>query len=62
MLKFVVAIIILAIALVFLVGFVKLVHTVDELPAKADQKRKAEDKAILDWANSPTPGADAGSH
>lgn len=63
MLKFTFMILILGGAIVFLVGMVTIIRTAESIPATIDKKgqeRKEQDKALSEWANSPTPGYDGG--
>ena len=63
MLKFILCCLIAFTAICFVVGFTHIIHTVDGIPAafdKEESRKQAEDKRILEWANSPTPGYEAG--
>jgi hypothetical protein len=65
MLKLILCLIVLGVTLVFVVGFVKVVHTVEGVQTgiqREEERKQAEDQRILRWAESPTPGYDSGSH
>ena len=63
MIKFTIGILIIGTALCFILGFIKIVHVVESVPVMIEEehaRQHAKDKALREWAESPTPGFDAG--